>query len=254
MQAVNDNCKRFLEAHVAATDTDLLALRRDTTLSTLVADKLETFILSGHLPAGERLNEVVLARELGVSRGPIREAARLLASQGLVEFVANKGAYVREVTRDELLEIYTLRSLLTGVACELATQSGSSLDGAEKLHAQMDEAIKANDSVAYYGLNLEFHALLVEMSGSRRLQAMIDGLVKEQHLFRQVSLIRSPDMTESNREHRLILDAMARGDAAEARRHSEAHVRAGRARFEAASKDLPLTNERRGASKMGGRS
>ncbi|MBL8600006.1 MAG: FCD domain-containing protein [Devosia sp.] len=223
---------------MTADETDLLALRRDTTLSTLVAGRLETFILSGQLQVGERINEVVLARELGVSRGPIREAARLLASQGLVEFVPNKGAYVREITRDELLEIYMLRSLLTGMACELATRRGGGAEALETLHIQMSEAVAANDSVGYYKLNLEFHARLVEMSGSPRLRTMIEGLVKEQHLFRRASLTRTNDMEESNREHRAILDAMARGDAEAARRLGEAHVRRGRERFEAASRNL----------------
>jgi DNA-binding GntR family transcriptional regulator len=102
----------------------------------------------------------------------------------------------------------------------------------------MDEAIATNDSAAYYQLNLAFHAQLVEMSGSGRLKAMIGGLVKEQHLFRQVSLTRTPDMAQSNREHRALLDVMAKGDGEAARRLGEAHVRAGRDRFEAASKGL----------------
>jgi DNA-binding GntR family transcriptional regulator len=224
------------------TDPDLLALRRDTTLSTLVAGRIEAFILSGQLSAGTRINEVALARELGVSRGPVREAARLLASQGLVEFVANKGAYVREVSAAELAEIYMLRSLLTGFACELAAQRGGSMARVEALYAQMADAIAADDAAAYYRLNLEFHAQLVEMSGSARLQTMIEGLVKEQHLFRQVSLVRTPDMAQSNREHRAILDVLAAGDSAAARRLGEAHVRAGRERFEAASKGLAQAN------------
>lgn len=223
---------------MAQAENDLLALRRDTTLSTLVAGRIESFILSGRLSAGTRINEAVLARELGVSRGPVREAARLLASQGLVEFVANKGAYVREVSREELAEIYMLRALLTGFACELAARRGGSMERVEALYAQMQEAVAANDSAAYYRLNLEFHARLVEMSGSARLKTMLEGLVKEQHLFRQMSLTRGPDMAQSNREHRAILDVLARGDGEAARQLGEAHVRAGRDRFEAASRGL----------------
>lgn len=221
---------------MATEPQDLLALRRDTTLSTLVAGRIEQFILNGQLSAGERINEAVLARELGVSRGPIREASRLLASQGLIEFVANKGAYVREISREEVGEIYMLRALLTGFACELAALRGGSMDRLKELCRQMDAAVAGNDAAAYYPLNLQFHAELVEMSGSGRLRSMIEGLVKEQHLFRQVSLFRAPDMAQSNREHRAILDALVAGDSATARRLGEAHVQAGRDRFEAASK------------------
>jgi len=214
----------------------LLALRRDNTLSSLLAGKLESYILSGQLLAGERINEAVLARELGVSRGPIREAARLLASQGLVEFVANKGAFVRQISREELLDIYELRSVLTGYACGLAARHAQGdAPHLERLHEQMSDAAGAGDSARYYQLNLKFHEQLVHLARSSRLSAMLDGLVKEQHLFRQASLTRHPDMAQSNAEHRGLVDAIVAGDAAEARRLGEAHVRAGRERFEAAT-------------------
>lgn len=213
---------------------DLLALRRDNTLSSLLAERLESFIMSGRLPAGERINEAVLARELGVSRGPIREAARLLASQGLVEFVANKGAFVREIDREELLDIYQMRALLTGYACELAAVRGGDFTELEDLHGQMTFAANADDTTQYYTLNLRFHEVLVAMSRSTRLKSMLDALVKEQHLYRQMSLRRHPDMSSSNAEHRALLDAVSRGDSEQARRLGEDHVRAGQQRFFAA--------------------
>ena len=168
---------------------DLLALRRDNTLSSLLADRLESFIMSGRLPAGERINEAVLARELGVSRGPIREAARLLASQGLVEFVANKGAFVRQIDREELLDIYQMRAL-TGYAglrharrrFHRARKPARADVGRRRcrrhdalLHAQPALPRGAGGDVAFEPAQVHAHAL-----------------VKEQHLYRQMSLRRTP--------------------------------------------------------------
>lgn len=216
--------------------SDQLALRQRSTLSTLIAERIEGSILSGDLAAGERINEAVLAKELGVSRGPIREAARLLVSRGLVEFIANKGAYVREIAPEEMREIYDLRALLTGQACALAAQKAGE-EGVARLndlHERMSKAAEKSEADEYYRLNLEFHDVLVELADSPRLKEFLAGLVREAHLFRQVSLLRHPDMSTSNEEHGRIVEAIASGDEHLAREQGEAHVRAGKRRFEAA--------------------
>jgi len=227
---------------VAEEFQDLLELRRTNTLSSLIAEKIEGFILTGSLGAGERINEVSLARELGVSRGPIREAARLLSSKGLVEIIANKGAYVRSISREDMLEIYDLRAVLTGHACQLAAQSDAKDSNVlESLHQKMNAAADAEDAALYYKLNLKFHDELIAMAGSPKLTAMLDALIKEAHLFRQLSLVRHPDMAQSNREHGEIMHAIANGDGEAARTLGEAHVRAGKQRFEAAATKTLLT-------------
>lgn len=215
--------------------TDPIALRQSATLSTLIAERMEGSILSGGLPAGSRINEVTLAKEYGVSRGPVREAARLLASRGLVEFIVNKGAFVREVDADEMLEIYSLRALLTGHACERAAQAApEEKQGLLTMLAEMDKAAAAADADAYYSLNLAFHDRLNALAQSPRLTEMLSSLIREMHLFRQVSLARYPDMTRSNIEHKRIVDAIIDGDSDAARCAGEGHVRAGMARFQSA--------------------
>lgn len=214
---------------------DALSVRQNSTLSSLLAERIEVSILSGELAAGERINEAVLAKQYGVSRGPIREAARLLAAQGFVEFVANKGAYVREVSREDLLEIYDLRAVLTGHACRLAAKNkDGSLGALKALHHEMDEAARADAPEEYYRLNLAFHDALIALADSPRLTVMLQSLIKEAHLYRQVSLARHPDMAQSNVEHGKILAAIEKGDPRAAAREGEAHVRAGKERFEAA--------------------
>lgn len=216
---------------------DPLELRRSATLSTLIADRMEGSILSGGIPAGSRINEAVLAKEYGVSRGPVREAARLLVSRGLVEFVVNRGAFVREVSAEEMVEIYGLRAVLTGYACELAALAAQEdKSGLEGMLADMDDAAEAHDPDRYFELNLAFHDRLNALANSERLTELLAGLVREMRLFRRLSLSSHPDMRRSNIEHRRIVDAILAGDAKAARRAGEAHVRAGMARFREAMK------------------
>lgn len=217
---------------------DLLELRRENTLSSLAADRLEKLIVAGQLPPGQRINEVVLAREFGISRGPVREGLRHLASRGLVEFVANKGAYVRAIDAQAMLEIYDLRSVLTGHACKLAAErrSAEELKEFERRVKEMDACVKSRDVAQYYKLNIDFHDLLVAVAGGGRLATFSDTLSKEAALFRRVSLGNPQEMAASNAEHAAIVAAIRRADGARARELGEAHVLAGKRRFE---KSLP---------------
>lgn len=85
-------------------------------LASGVQGRIEALILSGALKPGERLNEVVLARQLGVSRGPVREAARALERTGLVTLIMNRGAFVRSMGIDEVMETYELNAVLANDA------------------------------------------------------------------------------------------------------------------------------------------
>lgn len=213
---------------------DPLVLRRETTLSSLAAERLEKMIVTRHLVPGQRINEAVLARDLGISRGPVREGLRHLASRGLVEFIANKGAYVRDVDASEMLEIYDLRSVLTGHACRRAAEQRSPEELAElqRRVQEMDDCVTAGDAARYYDLNLAFHDCLLNVAGGTRLAAFSDSLAKEAALFRRVSLANAREMAQSNAEHAAIVEAIRHSDGARARELGEAHVLAGKSRFE----------------------
>jgi DNA-binding GntR family transcriptional regulator len=210
-----------------------LEIRRSHSLTTLVQDEIERLILSGEIKAGERLNENALASRLGVSRGPVREAARGLEKAGLVRVVVNRGAFVRQISTDEAAELYDLRAALFGMACRRVAErhSQEQLDSLGELVSRMERAQRRRDAAAYYPLNLEFHDALLHFAGSARLEAMYAGLVKEAHLFRRHALARAPNMRASNAEHRALLAAIAAGRAVEARRLGEQHVLAGKRRF-----------------------
>lgn len=202
-------------------------------LSPAIAAELKRLIYSGEIPPGERLNEAALALRMGTSRGPIREAIRILTGLGLVTAVPNRGVYVRQISVREMLEIYELRALIFGYAAERACEHLDDPHRAEleQLLARMDAACEAGDGSGYYELNLRFHALLLELSGNQRAHQAYDDHVKELHLFRR-SFFNSPgNMRRSNAEHRAIFEAVAKGEARRARTLAERHVLSGRDRL-----------------------
>lgn len=210
-----------------------LDIVRTRSLASLVAQELERMILSGALPAGERLNEQALASRLGVSRGPVREAVRGLERSGLVVAVRNQGSYVRKVSAAEALEIYDLRAAITGMACaELARRrDAAGLAALRALVRRMDEARRAGDARAYYALNLDFHAAVLGAGAGPRTRRLYEDLGNELHLFRRRALVEPENMRASNAEHAAILRAIAAGDAAAARAAGEAHIAGGKRRF-----------------------
>src|SRR3546814_153491 len=212
---------------------EVIRLHREQTLAQLIAERLEAKILRGDIKSGDRLNEAALAAEFGVSRGPIREAARTLERSGLVNTVANRGSFVRSVSLEEVLDLYRVRAVITGLACSLACKNYSTEAGTrlQALIREMDVAAAAGDSEAYYSLNLKFHQALVELSGSPRVRELNGQLVKEAHLFRARALHDAESMRSSNEEHRAIVTAVASGDTERAQKLGADHVMAGRARL-----------------------
>ena len=210
-----------------------IAVRRTRSLTAIVEKELERMILSGALKAGERLNEQLLASRLGVSRGPVREATRALERAGLVTSIVNYGVFVRQIGVEEAMELYDMRAILFGFACERLTRVASGAQKAELagLVAEMDRAIERADNRAYYELNLRFHDAVMDVAGHRRATQIYESLVKEAHLFRQRALASTPSMRESNREHTAILDAVTAGDGERARRLAEQHVQSGKRRW-----------------------
>ena len=202
-------------------------------LSPAIAEELKRLIYSGEIPPGERLNEAALALRMGTSRGPIREAIRILTGLGLVTAVPNRGVYVRQISVREMLEIYELRALIFGYAAERACEHLDDPHRAalEQLLARMDAACEAGDSSGYYELNLRFHALILELAANQRAHQAYDDHVKELHLFRRSYFNAPGNMRRSNAEHRAIFDAIAKGAAPRARTLAERHVLSGRDRL-----------------------
>jgi DNA-binding GntR family transcriptional regulator len=202
-------------------------------LSRQVQVELEALITEGVLRPGERLNEVALARRLGVSRGPVREAARALERSGLLTVIANRGAFVRALTLDEAMEIYELNAVIFGLAAgQVATCVTAEV--ALELRAlveSINRAIAQGDRDAFFEFNVRFHQRIMVFARNRQAEAVYLDYTKKLLLFRRRSFDRIGNMAESNAEHHQLLDAILAGMAALARERAEAHARSGRARF-----------------------
>jgi len=204
--------------------------RRAETLSSLVAEELERMIIRGELQAGDRINESALAEMLSISRGPIREACRSLEKSNLVRVVMNRGVFVREMSVAQAAEIYDVRAHLFGLAGRLAAKRISLREIAE-LRAKVAEMQEAQDIDAYYPLNVDFHARLVELSGNKRVAELYSTLSKELHLFRRRGLVEHDSMVLSNQEHVRIIEALRDHNSDLAERTMTDHILAGKARL-----------------------
>jgi len=195
-------------------------------LTAIVRDEIIRMIETGALAPGVWVNEADLAARLGVSRAPIREACRGLEQSGLLSFVVNRGAFVREIDHVEAAELYDLRSALFALAGrELApVVSAKQLQILAKLLDDMDAAAVDGDLDVYYPLNLLFHQTLLEFTGNKRLLLTYQSIIRELHLFRRKALVTRERMSDSNAEHRAIYAALRAKNPIAAASLMEAHV------------------------------
>ena len=191
-----------------------ITLLQTSSLTSVVQSELERMILSGELAPGAKLTEMALAARLGVSRGPLREAFRMLEEAGLVRTEKNRGVFVRDIPINEAVEIFDLRAAMDElVGRRLAEHiTPAQLKEIRGLVDQMEQAVKAKDAYHYHLLNLKFHDRLVELAGNSKLTAIYRKLIKELSLFRRLNLADGWLMPISASEHRQIFKAIASGD------------------------------------------
>jgi DNA-binding GntR family transcriptional regulator len=202
-------------------------------LSASVFVALEQMILAGELPPGARLNEVSLAKQLHVSRGPVREAARQLEKAGLVTVIMNRGAFVRALSVDEALEIYDFIVVLLGFAAMQVAESATAqqMSALRSLIEKMERAASAGQSDIFFSLNLEFHKRLFAFARNRTAEDVYSIHTRKLLLLRRKTFDNLPNMAKSNAEHWAILDAIMNRDPKRARQMAELHGHGGRQRF-----------------------
>ena len=213
-----------------------IALLQAHSLPNLVQAELERLILSGELAPGAKLTEMALAGRLGVSRGPLREAFRMLEEAGLVRTEKNRGVFVRDVPLDEAIEIFDLRAAMEAlVGRQLAERiTGVQLDELRARVERMEQVGQSGETREYHLLNLAFHDRLVELAGNRKLTALYRKLTKELSLFRRMNvahLAEGGQLPLSAGEHRAIVRAIAAGDPQAAGRAMHDHVMESKARM-----------------------
>lgn len=187
------------------------------TLADRICEEMKQAIVSGRLAQGAKLNEPVLAREFGISRGPLREAIRRLEGLGLVRHVPHAGARVVRHSLEELVEIYHVREALEGMAARLAASAISAAAVAE-LYALLDaheRDIAASDGQAYVQQegDFDFHYRIIQAARNHKLTQMLLGdLYHPVRMYRVQASQRAHRPQRALTEHRRIVDALADGD------------------------------------------
>lgn len=203
-----------------------IALLQSSSLTNVVQQEIERAILQGEYAPGSKLIEATLAEKMGVSRGPVREAFRMLEEAGLVRTEKNRGVFVRDIPIDEAVEIFDLRAAMDElVGRRLAVHiTPAQMKELKGLVDSMEKTVKAEDAYNYHLLNLKFHDRLVEMAGNGKLTSIYRKLIKELSLFRRLNLADGWLLPISASEHRQIIKAIASGDADAAGKAMFAHV------------------------------
>ncbi len=192
-----------------------------------VADRLRQQIFARELEPGSWIDELKLAGAFGISRTPLREALKVLAVEGLVTLKAGRGAYVTEMSRTDVEQVYHLLALLESDAAAQVAAHASAEQRAElaALHAQLEKQVRQRD--AFFATNERFHMLLLQMAGNRWAQQLVADLRKVMKLNRHHSLFKQGRLAESLEEHRALMKAIAARDGVAARRLMQAHFASG---------------------------
>lgn len=180
-----------------------------------VFEHLREEILSSRLAPGTELHEVGLAKSLGISRGPLREALGRLAADGLVTITPRRGAVVTKLTRTEFVEAYQVREALESLAIRLAVPRLTDADRG-RLHVLTDEMVdlaKQGKVREFFEANRRFHQIFVHASGNGRLQEMYMQLINQMGRLMTKSHELRGGLEQSVAEHSAILEAVDAGDA-----------------------------------------
>ncbi|PCH50618.1 MAG: GntR family transcriptional regulator [Hyphomicrobiales bacterium] len=191
-----------------------------------ISAELQELIFSGVYKDGDRLDEISLAERFDVSRTPMREALKKLASSGLVEHIPHRGVFVRQPGPIELLEMFEVMSEFEAICGKLAAAriSESALDDLKAANSKCQTAKENNDVDGYYLENERFHQIIYKQSGNAFLANEAQRLQKRLQPFRRVQLRFRGRIQQSMAEHELIVKALSSGDAELAESTLREHV------------------------------
>lgn len=201
-------------------------IRNYKPLGEVVFEYLRNSILNGDLKPGERLMEIALAEQLGVSRTPVREAIRKLEKEKFVEMIPRKGAYVADLTVKDILDVLEIRLVLEGFASSLAAKKMSE-ENREKLKTLVDEfqgCLENMDRSGMIAKDNEFHDLIYRSSDNSKLIEMVQDLHDQYQRFRLVYYNEFDNFAEIQKNHMEILNAIISNDTDSARRLAEEHI------------------------------
>lgn len=201
-----------------------------TSLYLEVAERLRQRIFAHELLPGAWIDEQALTLDYGISRTPLREALKVLASEGLVTLKPRRGCYVTEISEKDLDDIFPLMALLEGRCALEATNRArpEDIQELETIHAELERFAQSNQIELFFEANQEFHLQIQEIAGNRWLLQMIQDLRKVLKLTRMHSLTIDGRLQQSLLEHRAIMAAIKAHDPKRAEKAMREHLLAGR--------------------------
>jgi DNA-binding GntR family transcriptional regulator len=181
-----------------------------------IADKIRADIIKGAHVDGERLVEPKLAKSLGISRTPIREALRQLETEGFIEIVPRKGAVVKALTIKDIDDLYAVKASLEGLAARQATQNlhEKDIEKLRKINEKFRDIAYENPNVMdeYLKYNVDFHNIFIAGSENKKIVEILDGLSKNFQRLKTVLVSNRERAKHAVAEHKEIIDAFASGN------------------------------------------
>ncbi|MBQ4564218.1 MAG: GntR family transcriptional regulator [Lachnospiraceae bacterium] len=209
-----------MENELRITMDDYLPLRD------VVFKTLRGAILRGDLKPGQRLMEIQLANQLGVSRTPVREAIRMLELEGLVKMVPRKGAEVAQISEKHLRDVLEVRSALEELAGTLACErmNAEQLYELKRVNRQFMQVIDSENITAIADADENFHLVIYNATGNERLSQMVNGLREQMYRYRLEHIKDRSKREELVKEHEAIIRALEERDPVQARDAIRSHI------------------------------
>ncbi len=194
-----------------------------------VAEQLRQRIFTRELAPGSWIDEMKIAQDWGISRTPLREALKVLAAEGLVTMKVRRGAYVTEVSEQDLADVYHLLGLLESDAAGVVAERASPEQLAElqALHQELEACARPEEREQFFAVNERFHMALLRIANNRWRDQMVADLRKVMKLNRHNSLLKSGRIQESLEEHRALMAALIQRKPEAARARMQEHFRNG---------------------------
>jgi len=201
-------------------------IRNYKPLGEIVFDYLKNAIISGELKPGERLMEIAIADQLGVSRTPVREAIRKLEKEKFIEMVPRKGAYVASTSLKDMLDVLEVRKLLEGLATELAAErmTDETLVSLLRTHKAFLKALDDSDTESMISLDNEFHDMILQASDNAKLIEIATAITEQVQRYRLSYFTEVTNFDELREWNKKIYDSIEKKDAKKAGEYAKRHV------------------------------
>lgn len=195
-------------------------------LRELVCETIRQAIVDGVFSPGERLMEIQLADEMGVSRTPVREAIRKLELEGFVVMIPRRGTYVADISIKDINEVYEIRTSLEVLAAGLAAEriSDEELETMQRLLVEIGQHIEDGNIEKIVEIDTAFHDVLYKASRNKRLAGIINNLREQITVIRRRSMMYPGRLQNTMEEHRILVDSIAAHDVDRAQNAASLHM------------------------------